>query len=106
MLGQPLHVAILVVRPWSDSLDRIRSVLRAAGFEPTFHQVDFEPALHAALTRGGYDVVVYDPASTGLSRAAVQACIDTLRPGTPLVVIRDPRDLGRQIAAVLEARRN
>lgn len=106
MSGLALPVEILVVRPWPDSLDPIRSALFAAGFSPTFHLVDIEPALHAALTRGGFDIVIYDPATTGVSRATVQACIDMLRPGTPLVVLRDLADLGSQLAAVLETRRN
>ena len=84
----------------------MRSALHDAGFWPTFHRVDMEPALNAALTRGGFDIVIYDPATSGLSRGMVQACIDTLRPGIPLILLGDLATLGSQIAAVLEARRN
>ena len=84
----------------------MRLALEQAGFAPTFERVDIEPALHAALVRGGFDAVIYDPATPGLSRATVAACIDKLRPGLPFVQLRDLTELAHQIAAVLEARRN
>ncbi len=106
MPGQALHIDILLVRSWLHPLEPIRSTLRTAGFAPRFHRVDIEPALHAALTRGGYDVVIVDPHTAVLSRQIVQARIDELRPGTPLVLLGELSDLGARIAAVLHARRN
>lgn len=106
MPGQALHIEILLVRSWLHPLEPIRSSLRAARFAPRFHRVDIEPALHAALTRDGYDVVILDPGTTGLTHELVQARITELRPGTPLLLLGDVADLGGRIAAVLHARRN
>lgn len=106
MTGKPLHIEILLIRSWLHPLEPIRSTLRSAGFAPRFHRVDHEPALHAALTRGDYDVVILDPETTGLTRELVQARITELSKGTPLVPLGGLPDLGARVAAVLEARRN
>ena len=80
--------------------------MRVAALEGRFHRVDIEPALHAALTRDAYDAVVYDPQTPLLTRDIVQARINELRPGTPLVVLGKLEDLGACIAGALDARRN
>ena len=106
MTSKELPIRILLVRSWLHRLEPIRTALRAAGFSPSFVRVDIEPALHAALTRGGFDVVIIDSTLRRITREVVRARIGELRPGTPLVVLGSLHDLGARIAAVLEARRN
>ncbi len=52
---------ILVIRPWTKPLGRLRSLLREAGIEALIRRVDIEPALNAELTRGNFDLILFDP---------------------------------------------
>jgi hypothetical protein len=97
--GKP--VRILLVRSWLHRLDPVRAVLRAAGFAPTFIRTDIEPAVHAALTRGGIDLVIFDPALDGLSRETVEAHCKELRPLVPLLLLGKLDDLAERVRCAL-----
>ncbi len=101
-----MRLRIVLVRSWLHKLEPIRAALRAAGFAPTFLRIDIEPALHAALTRGDLDLVIYDPELEGLSGPTVAARCKAVRPGVPCIAIGELDDLGARIAAVLKPLRN
>lgn len=101
-----MRIRIVLVRSWLHKLEPVRAAVRAAGLAPTFLRVDIEPALHAALTRGDVDLVIYDPTLEGLSRAIVEARCKKLRPGLPCIALGKLDDLGARINAVLKKQRN
>jgi DNA-binding response OmpR family regulator len=99
-------VKVLLIRPWIYSLAPLRASLRDAGFEARFTRVDIEPALHAALTRGGYDVAVVDPATPGLTRSTIELRLRDHRADFPIIVLEDIASLGEHVRAALAARRS
>jgi DNA-binding response OmpR family regulator len=92
---------VLVIQYWIRELQPIRDALRDAGLQAEIVRADFEPALHAALARGPYDVVIFDPEIPGLSRRVVEAAVA----GLPIVVLEDVASLGARIQAALLTRR-
>jgi hypothetical protein len=99
-------VQVLLIRPWIHSLTPLRDSLRGVGFEARFTRVDFEPALRAALGRGGYDVAVVDPATPGLTHATIQRCLRDHRADFPIIVLEDIESLGVRVKAALASRRS
>jgi DNA-binding NtrC family response regulator len=99
-------VQLLLIRPWIHSLAPLRASLRRAGFEARFTRVDIEPALHAALVRGGYDVVVVDPATPGLPHSTIESCLRDHRADLPIIVLEDIESLGERVKAALASRRS
>jgi hypothetical protein len=99
-------VQVLLIRPWIHSLAPLRTSLRRAGFEARFTRVDIEPALHAALARGGYDVAVVDPATPGLTQSTIEGCLRDHRAAFPILVLEDIETLGEQVKAALASRRS
>jgi hypothetical protein len=99
-------VKVLLIRPWIHSLAPLRASLRDAGFEARFTRVDIEPALNAALARGGYDVAVVDPATPGLPHATIELRLRDHRAEFPIVVLEDIESLGHRVRAALAARRS
>jgi len=94
-------IRILLVRSWLHGVEPLRAALYAAGVVATFIRTDIEPALHAALTRGGIDLVILDPAIEGLSRETVVALCKQLRPSVPLIVLGEVDDLGEIVRSAL-----
>jgi hypothetical protein len=99
-------VQLLLIRPWIHSLAPLRTSLRRAGFEARFTRVDIEPALNAALARGGYDVAVVDPATPGLTRSTIEGCLRDHRADFPIVVLEDIESLGEHVKTALASRRS
>ena len=99
-------VQVLLLRPWIHSLAPLRASLRRVGFEARFTRVDIEPALHAALARGGYDVAVVDPATPGLTRSTIEACLREHRADFPILILEDIEWLGEHVRAALVSRRS
>ncbi len=95
------RLQILVIRSWVAELQPIRAALAAVGLSVELTTVDFEAALNAALTRGGYDVVIYDPETPGLSHDAVLACFRGNRCEVPLLVLEDLGSLAARVQAAL-----
>ena len=73
MTGTSDKARILLIRPWTAPLAPIRTALRDAGIEARISRVDIEPALNAALQRTRFDVVIYDPATPGITRETLDA---------------------------------
>lgn len=99
-------IRILLIRPWTAPLAPLRIALDQAAMTARFHRVDIEPALNAALHRGGFDVVVLDPATTGISIEIVEACMKANRRSVPIVTLSDPSTLADAIRDALRARMN
>jgi len=99
-------VKVLLVRPWIHSLAPLRASLRTAGFEARFTRVDIEPALNAALARGGFDVAVVDPATPGLAQSTIELRLRDHRIECPIVLLDDLSVLGARVKAALAARRS
>lgn len=103
-LGFPLRV--LLIRAWIHKLEPIRTTLRAAGMDPRFTRVDIEPALNAALTRGGFDIAIFDPRTPGLTRELVEARLKEHRRYLPIIVLGDLSTLAEHVGAAISARHN
>lgn len=81
-------VRILLVRPWTKPLASVRDALRDAGMTARISRVDIEPALNAALSRRSvFDVIIYDPTTTGISREMIEARLREHRRLIPIVTI-------------------
>lgn len=106
MADPAITVPVLVVQFWIHDVEPIRSALRDAGIDPRIRRVDIEPALHAALSWGRYEVVIYDPATPTISREAVEACLRASRREVPLVIADDLATLGERTQRALLARRS
>jgi len=104
MVSTDSMVKVLLIRPWIHSVAPLRAALQRVGFSARFTRVDIEPALHAAVERGGFDVVIVDPATPGLSRSTVEACLRDHRLWLPVVELDGVSDLGEQVKHALEAR--
>nr|HEX4319214.1 hypothetical protein [Kofleriaceae bacterium] len=100
-----MTVRILLVRSWAHPIAPLRTALAAAGLRARFVRVDIEPAVNAALGRGGFDVIVFD-AGAGLSRATLDACIRDHETETPVIELGLVDDLAARITAALRATRN
>lgn len=99
-------IHVLLIRPWILSLAPVRGALRSAGYEARFTRVDLEPALQAALTRGGFDLAIVDLATPGLPPATIEACLREYRAYLPVVEVGDVSDLGARVKRALAARRS
>ena len=96
-------IDVLVVQFWVHDIKPIRAALEGAGLEVAITRVDIEPALHAALTCGHYDLVIYDPSTATLSRAAVEENLRASRRDPPLVVADDLATLGARARELLRS---
>lgn len=109
MPGEDDKVRILLIRPWTEPFAPFRAALRAVGIHARIARVDIEPALNAALGRGSYDVVVFDPGTPGVSRDVVEARLRDHARVIPIVVVvgTEPFDaIAAAIKQTLNARLN
>ena len=97
---------VLLIRSWTHPLEPLRAALRATGLDPRFARVDIEPGLNAALSRGGFDVVIHDPTTPGLTRPQIEACMRVHRIDAPIVELGDIADLAERIDVALASRRS
>jgi DNA-binding NtrC family response regulator len=106
MADRAAKLHILVVQSWTCDVRPIRDSLEAAGLDVSIMRVDIEPALHAALTWGQYDLVIYDPEATTISRTTVEECLYATRSNLPFIVVGDIASLGDRVRALRHARRS
>lgn len=99
-------IRILLIRPWTEPLAPLRTALEAAELPVRFHRVDIEPALNAALLRGGYAVIVFDPGTPGISREMIEARLKANRRTIPIVTLGDARTLAEAIRQALRSHAN
>ena len=104
MAEHTTKLAILVVQFWLHDIKPIRAALEGAGLAVTLTRVDIEPALNAALTWGHYDLVIYDPSTTTISRTAVEDSLRACRRDPPLLVADDLACLGARACELLRSR--
>jgi hypothetical protein len=99
-----LHV--LLIRPWIYRLEPVRAALHGVGFDPVLTRIDLEPALHAALTRRAFDLVIHDPSVAGLPHELVEARLRAHRHATPIVTLRAIATLGDDVIRAFARLRN
>lgn len=99
-------IRILLIRPWTAPLAPLRLALERAAMTGRFHRVDIEPALNAALHRGGYDVVVLDPRTPAITLDVVEACMKANRRAFPIVTLSDPSTFADEIRSALRSQLN
>ena len=97
-------VEVLVVQFWIHDIQPIRAALEGAGMVVAITRVDIEPALNAALTCGQYDLVIYDPSTATISKAAVEENLRASRRDPPLLVADDLATLGARARELLRSR--
>jgi hypothetical protein len=95
----------LLVRLWTLDTERLRTSLRAARLSVRITRVDFPAALHAALTWGSFDVILYDPETPGLTHELLSTTLRERNLSTPVIPLTND-DIGTLVAAQLLARRN
>jgi len=96
---------ILVIRAWTEPLVRFREALREAGVVVRITRVDIEPALNAALVRGSFDVIVWDPTSS-VTRDVVAARLREHGRTASIVVMEEVGVTVTNIVHTLTARFN
>lgn len=99
-------IRILLIRPWTEPLAPIRAALEEAGVTARFHRVDIEPALDAAIHRGGYTVIVFDPCTRGITREMIESRLKESRRTIPIVTLGDARTLADDIQQALRSHAN
>jgi hypothetical protein len=101
------RVRILFIRPWTASLSPVREALRDAGIAAMITRVDIEPALNAALGRGGrFDVVIHDASTPGIPREVLDARLREHRRAIPVVPLQALDDLVAAVRVVLRSQLN
>lgn len=102
----PTVVRILVIRPWTIAETPLRAALQRAGMAVEITRVDIEPAVNAALSRRGFDVIVLDPKTPTVSREDVEDCLRAQRLWIPIVELRAVESLADDIQHALGNRLN
>jgi hypothetical protein len=96
-----------LIRTWTEPLGPLRSALRDAGLDARLFVVDFEAALNAALERGGFHAVIYDPYTTAISLHVVEARMrEHMRSTLPLVLFTSIEETVEQVRDALARTRN
>lgn len=95
-----------MIRPWTEPLAPLRAALEASGLRVRFHRVDIEPALNAALERGGYTLIVFDPGTPGITREMIESRLKDNRRSLPIVTLGDARTLAEEIRQALQSHAN
>lgn len=107
MASSPEQPRILLVRPWTEPLAPLRAALRQADLDARIVRVDIEPALNAALKRGStFDLIVFDPATRGITRELIDARLVEHRRCIPVVTLKRLGDLAADIRVAFAALRN
>lgn len=96
---------ILFVRTWTLDSARIRSSLRAHGLSALITRIDFPAALHAALLRTTFDLVIYDPTTNSISHDVLASCLREHDQNAPVIILEDD-DVGAIAAAKLQQGRS
>lgn len=99
-------IRILLIRPWTVPLAPLRAAFVAAAVTPRFHRVDIEPALNAALHRGGHDVILLDPRTPGLSRELVAVRMREHQCTRPLVLLEHLDTVAADVQRALRSHLN
>lgn len=96
---------ILLIQHWIHDLEPIRAAIGEVGAGARWTRVDIEPALHAALTRDTFDLVIY-AAPPSLSLASVEECLRATRCTIPVVAADPIATLAERVRDALQDHRN
>ncbi|HTL36597.1 MAG TPA: hypothetical protein VL326_25865 [Kofleriaceae bacterium] len=97
---------ILVIQRWTTDLDPLEQALHDAGLDAAITRIDFIAALDAALAHERFDLLVYDPSTPEVSRAALEDSLRHHGGQLRVAVLEDVRMIGEQVASLLALRRN
>jgi DNA-binding response OmpR family regulator len=100
------HLHVLLIRAWIRAVEPVRAALHAVGLDVHITRVDLEPALHAALTRRAYDVVIHDPEVPNLPRDTLAARLRDHHHAAPIVTLGSIDQLGYAVLRALAKLRN
>jgi DNA-binding NarL/FixJ family response regulator len=92
---------VLLVRAWQENAEPVLDAIRHVGIDPSYEIVDTEPALHAALTREDWDVIIYDPA---MKSAVPIEKVYQQAPATAVVLLTSHEDMADELARVAAIR--
>jgi len=95
---------LLLICSWVHRSAEIHRALEQVGIYASLVRVDVEPALRAALVRGGYAAVVFVSDTPGLQRDLVETHILLHALDTPLVVVECISAIGSALVQRLRAR--
>ncbi|MGD0792744.1 MAG: ATP-binding protein [Terriglobales bacterium] len=84
---------LLIVEDSKDDADQLLSVLRPAGYEPSYEIVDTSPAMRTALEYRDWDVITSDHSMPQFSAPAALALAKELRPNAPFIVVTGENNL-------------
>ena len=104
MLSDRPQVEVLLVQFWINDPGPITAAIGATGVEANVKRGDIEPALNAALSSRSYDVIIYDPATPGVTLQMVQRCMASHASTALLVMVDDVMSLDDVIATVVRRR--
>jgi len=105
-LGLQRAVRVLLVQPWTIDAAPIENALREAGVDAALARADFEASLQAALSHDQFDVVIFDRATSELTREAVETCTRAHGRGVPVIAFDDPAQLAAEVLRVIGPRRH
>jgi len=97
---------ILLIRPWTEPIAPLRSALRDCGIDTRITRVDIEPALHAALSRTSFDVILFDPNTRDITREIVDERLRERERRTPVVTYTTLDVVIEQLRHAIAARLN
>lgn len=94
-------IEVLAIQFWIHDATLIRDAVHAAGFIARIKRVDIEPALHAALGRQPWDLVIYDPSTPELSIETARRLMKAFRRRAPIVILDDVGTLADRVRQAL-----
>jgi PAS domain S-box-containing protein len=95
-MSQPLR--LLIVDDSKDDANQLLSVLRPAGYDPSYEIVDTLPAMRTALEYQDWDVITSDHSMPQFSAPAALALAKEIRPNAPFIVVSGENDLDLAVA--------
>jgi PAS domain S-box-containing protein len=95
-MSQPLR--LLIVEDSKDDANQLLSVLRPAGYDPSYEIVDTLPAMRTALEYHDWDVITSDHSMPQFSAPAALALAKEIRPNAPFIVVSGENDLDLAVA--------
>lgn len=92
-------IRILVIASWEVPTAELRASLERADLHAKMTRVDIEPALHAALQRGPFEVALYVRPLSGLPLAMIEPVLADKK--LRLVVVDRGEDVGTALVRCL-----
>jgi len=95
-----LPLRVLLVEDCAEDAALLGRALARAGWDPYYERIETEPALRAALARGGFDLVVSDWVLPRFSGMAALAIVQAEAPDLPVIISSGKIDEEVAVAAL------